>query len=191
MKLTRDFYIPRDAQAIQRDGVNAVAYLYDSSKARRPAAVGFRGNANKPAFNYSFRDEERRAQYIAEFLAEAERSQKAREERKAAQRAERAAFRTSLKVGDVLSYSWGYDQTNVEFFQVVKVYPSGKMVDIQEIASDRTETGYMSGQCEGIPGALLKDSKPIRKPVQPGDVIPMKFGVARKASGKQYYSYYA
>jgi len=55
---------------------------------------------------------------------------KKREERMAQRRAERAAARkaakeankdiiSSVKVGDVFSMSWGYDQTNVDFFQVI------------------------------------------------------------------------
>jgi len=55
---------------------------------------------------------------------------KKREERMAARRAARKAERAaakeankdliaSVKVGDVFSMSWGYDQTNVDFFQVI------------------------------------------------------------------------
>ena len=29
-----------------------------------------------------------------------------------------------VKIGDLYYSSWGYDQTNVEFFKVVKIYPS-------------------------------------------------------------------
>lgn len=52
-------------------------------------------------------------------------------------KAKRAADRkapSTLKVGDILTVSWGYDQTNVNFYQVVGT--SGKRtVDIREIAS--------------------------------------------------------
>jgi hypothetical protein len=37
------------------------------------------------------------------------------------------------KVGDILYSSWGYDQTNIEFFKVVKV--SEFSVWIQEVGS--------------------------------------------------------
>jgi hypothetical protein len=45
------------------------------------------------------------------------------------------------KVGDILYSSWGYDQTNIEFFKVVKV--SGFSVWIQEVGSKIVEvTGW-------------------------------------------------
>lgn len=48
---------------------------------------------------------------------------------KAARRAERAAVRKAtpnlFKVGMILSNSWGYDQTNVDFYQVTRTTPRG------------------------------------------------------------------
>jgi hypothetical protein len=46
------------------------------------------------------------------------------------------------KVGDILYRSWGYDQTNVNFYQVVKVSPSGKTIYYYEVQTYRT--GYES-----------------------------------------------
>ena len=39
-----------------------------------------------------------------------------------------------LKVGDIFYSSWGYDQTNIDFYEVVGVTKSGKSVKIREIA---------------------------------------------------------
>ena len=33
-------------------------------------------------------------------------------------------FRNPYKVGDILHHSWGYDQTNCDFYQVVEVKPA-------------------------------------------------------------------
>lgn len=41
------------------------------------------------------------------------------------------------EVGDVLVSSWGYDQTNIDFYEVVKVTP--KMVSIVRIKAKRDE----------------------------------------------------
>lgn len=65
-------------------------------------------------------------------------------EEKARERREKAAATTDgIEVGDVFSSCWGYEQTNVEFYEVVK--KSGQYVTVREIASDYEETGYMSG----------------------------------------------
>lgn len=38
---------------------------------------------------------------------------------------------TGVKVGDFFYASWGYDQTNVDFYKVVGFSPSGKSVRLQ------------------------------------------------------------
>lgn len=48
-----------------------------------------------------------------------------------------------IKVGDVFCSSWGYDQTNVDFFQVVEI--KEKMVKIREIAQKVTYQGGAYG----------------------------------------------
>lgn len=40
--------------------------------------------------------------------------------------------RTSPRVGDILVHAWGYERTNIDFFQVVRVLPAS--VDIRPIA---------------------------------------------------------
>ena len=47
------------------------------------------------------------------------------------------------KVGDILYNSWGYNQTNVDWYQVIKVKP--KSIVIHPIAGDYKETGFLSG----------------------------------------------
>lgn len=57
------------------------------------------------------------------------------------------------KVGDIFYSSWGYEQTNVEFYQVVEV--KGKNIIVREIAQNRMETGFMSGNCSPIKDKFL------------------------------------
>lgn len=125
---------PEGATEVTRDGINAVVYLSD--KGPRPVAIGYRGKAAKHSFNYSFRDEARRAEYVEQFFANV----KARQETVAARRGERKAFQTKLKVGDILYGSWGYDQTNVDFYEVVAV-PGPQTVDLRELKQTRREIG--------------------------------------------------
>ncbi len=39
----------------------------------------------------------------------------------------------ALKVGDFVYTSWGYDQTNVSFYRVVGLTPSGKSARVQQV----------------------------------------------------------
>jgi len=44
----------------------------------------------------------------------------------------------TLKVGDFFYTSWGYDQTNINFYKVIDITPSGKSVKVQEWNSAAT-----------------------------------------------------
>jgi len=153
MKPTRDFYIPEGARLTHSDGAGNAVYFWTNA-AGQPCALGFQGKAAKPSFRYRFPSETRRAAYATQFMdrrAEIERERQA-------ERAARAAFVHDVKVGDIFKSSWGYDQTNVDYYQVVKL--CGKsMAEVREIAQDQEETGFMSGWCVPHPGMFLDDPR--------------------------------
>lgn len=45
------------------------------------------------------------------------------------------AEQAGIKLGDVFTRSWGYDQTNVNYYLVVGITPSGKSVKLREVGS--------------------------------------------------------
>lgn len=47
--------------------------------------------------------------------------------------------RAYAKVGDILYSSWGYDQTNIDWYQVVSVSPSGKSANVRKISGRTVE----------------------------------------------------
>lgn len=64
-----------------------------------------------------------------------------------------------VKVGDIFVFSWGYEQTNVNYFQVVGLKGS-KQVVIREIAYKVTETvGLDSYKVTACKDTFLKDSQ--------------------------------
>lgn len=81
----------------------------------------------------------------------------------------------SVKAGDIFYSSWGYDQTNIDFFEVVKV--SGAMVTLQKLARETSQDdgcGSMTGKVIPIlgkvaveyPGANPVPVKPIKRKVR-------------------------
>ncbi len=58
----------------------------------------------------------------------------------------------ALKVGDILRCSWGYDQTNIDFYEVVKT--SANTVQILEIESEEfvNNDQSMTGKSVPCPG---------------------------------------
>ena len=70
-------------------------------------------------------------------------------------RQERFNFVTALSVGDVLYTSWGYEQTNIDFYQVVRVL--NKKIVVREIAKSYQETQFMAGDCVPLPNRFKSD----------------------------------
>lgn len=54
--------------------------------------------------------------------------EKEQADRKAKAKAEKAAWHHDFAIGDILHYSWGYEQTNCEFYQVVSLKAKAIMV---------------------------------------------------------------
>lgn len=54
-----------------------------------------------------------------------------------------------VEAGDVFICEWGYDQTNVDFYQVVSVTPSGKSVRVRPVAA--AEVGSSVGSIRVTP----------------------------------------
>jgi len=54
------------------------------------------------------------------------------------------------KVGTIVYSTWGYEQTNVDFYEVVKV--SGRRITLRELDQTRREDGFMSGLAMPMPG---------------------------------------
>jgi hypothetical protein len=143
----REFYVPKDRKVRVRiyEDIPATVVMWGNSK-EQPVAIGWRGKANKPAFHYSFRSEERRSQYIAEWLE----NQRAYSERKKASRAERSKPHT-LKLGQILYSSWGYDQTNIDYYEVTKIV-GARTVEIRQV--ELVAVGEQGGPQERVAPAV-------------------------------------
>ena len=61
-------------------------------------------------------------------------------------------FRRSLRVGDILYSSWGWEQTNIDFYQVIAI--RGCTVRLRQLDPRITEDGYMCGTTVPIPDAF-------------------------------------
>lgn len=156
----REFYIPSNETVTEHRDTesDAVAFTYEAGGA--PYALAFSGKRSKPDWHYRFQTVERRASKIAEHAE----SRRAHARYRAEQKAKRAAPHT-LKVGDLLKTSWGYDQTNVEFFEVVALV-GVSMVEVREIADERESTGWETGTATPTPGVYV--GKPFRRRVVNG-----------------------
>lgn len=143
---------------------SSTVYFYES--VRGPVAIGFAGRAKKAAFHSGFKSDERRAEYVAEWM---QRQHERVERRKPEPR--------GLKVGDVLVSSWGYEQTNIDYYLVTKLVGS-QSVELVEIGREIVPTGDMTGTC--VPDKSKIIGEPMRKKVDGVSVKLSSFASAHK-----------
>lgn len=138
--LPREFYIPKEyTRYVPEIGdypEDLFACYVDRINLR---AIFFIKKQSKPAWHFSFRNSDDMAKKIADSIS----SLMSWEDKKVERKTKRTQT-SSLKVGDILYTSWGYDQTNIDFYQVtalvgahtVKVRPIGSKIDHSDTYSD-------------------------------------------------------
>lgn len=186
LNMPREFYFPKadHLEPIDPEGTDAAVYTYETAGA--PYSIGFAGKAAKPAFHYRHRSERERAEHIAGFIA----GRKATAEAKAKLKADRKSPHT-LKVGDILVSSWGYDQTNIDYYQVTRV-PGSQSVEIRQIAANSGgEDGFMTAKCTAAPDQFI--GEPMIKRANAGNSVRIaSYASAHPWNGKEdRYSWYA
>lgn len=153
---TRDFYIPKGAIKIADKASDGIVYIFRSAKAR-PAAMAFHGKAVKPDWHHSFPDDAARERKIREHFEGRRRWAEWQGERRAERKKPHG-----FEIGHVLYASWGYDQTNIDFFQVTKVI-GAQMVEVRPVSQISADTGnepWMTGKVvpklDGFTGEALR-----------------------------------
>lgn len=117
----------------------------------------------KVEWNFRFRSEDHRSEYIAKWKANIERYAKMKEDEKEQKRQFRANLVNPFKVGDLLYDSWGWEQTNIDYFEVVSV--GNKSVEIAPIGQNYVRgTGFMSETVSPKKGDFQGD--PIKRILQ-------------------------
>ena len=93
--------------------------------------------------------------------------------------AERKDATNPYKVGDVFRSSWGYDQTNINYYQAIKV--TTKTVTVREVAQERIATGPMHGRCVPVVGQFLENSRRGEKTCRIGAYGALKINSSERA----------
>jgi hypothetical protein len=137
MKIQAKRYFPTGAVIREFPEAGLVVGVMPANSDGKCSAIGYFGNAQNPSFNYLFRSAERMEAYIAEQVASGCASIEFKNKLKAERKA-KLAEPNPLQVGDVLLCSWGYDQTNADYFQV-KALIGKRSVKIQKIAAKAVE----------------------------------------------------
>lgn len=80
-----------------------------------------------------------------------------------------------VEVGAIFDHEWGYDQTNVDFYEVVATTP--KTVKIRKVAQVTSEDGFMSGHTVPVPGKFVGPEmrKTVKVSTWNGDKLYLPF----------------
>jgi hypothetical protein len=149
-----------------------------------PIAALFVGKSLKPSAHIRFASEDRRAAKIAEWKANIDAAAEYKAKRKAEKAEAKANFVNPLKVGDVLVESWGYEQTNIDFYKVIAVGP--KSVKIQKCGSKYVSQNGPAGNQVVADGPGYGEI--MTKIVRPGGSVKMSsYSSAYPWDGKPRY----
>jgi hypothetical protein len=154
--------------------------------------------ALRPYVNLLFRDSDAVGKYLARCIMSAKQHKDLVAERKAARKVSPDQM-DNVKLGDIFHWSWGYDQTNCDFFQVTKKI--GKtMVELRSIGAKTVDSkGYSDMSClliaEKNNFLTGRFAKTFTKRISFNNGVPyvsMEFGWCDRWDGKpEYCSWYA
>jgi hypothetical protein len=167
------------------NSLSIITFVKPVKNVIRPFIVVFKGTAMKPKENYYYLTEERRQQAIKRVKDDEDLTGRKKKE----QKEENKNFEHSLKGGDILYCSWGWEQTNIDFYEVIEV--KGKYVIIRELAQKHIADGDMSGKTTALKGEYI--GEPILKRVCFGNLIKFNsYQTAKIWDGQpKYFSTYA
>ena len=125
-----------------------------------PAAICFVGKAIKPTWHYRFKSAEQRMAEVTKTFNNVHNRLEAKNAAKVSKAV--ALANHGVAVGDVFRCSWGYDQTNIDYYEVIAV--TGKTATICEIGCLSETTGFLQGNSVPQLGAFI--GKPKKKLIQ-------------------------
>ena len=156
----------------------------------------------KPEFHYRFRTQEGMTEVVEQWIRNKEERIKEKQEKKQKIAELKQNMQHGFNDGDIVYDSWGYEQTNIDFYQVLKA--DKKSLTLTKIGSSYAKnqpTGNSPMSAHVVPDPSHKIGKPFKKIIQvsicnnvPNFRISSKYGSFSKyIAGSQgiYESWYA
>lgn len=158
-----------------------------------PLVTLYRGK-RKRGEAYRFRSALHRSEWIRQQEESDAASMRLKVEMKALAKANTLEMRAKIQVGSILVNSWGYDQTNVDAYQVVAKTKSGATVTLRQIgtATQGENGGFMSDRVKPLADYFLEDTKAFTKRINACGVSFNHGSASLHEGGRDYYrSWYA
>jgi hypothetical protein len=154
----------------------------------------------KPEFYYRFKNYENMIAFCEDYILKIEKQQAEKERIKNEKKKAVSDFKHNFYEGQILYSSWGYEQTNLSYYQIIAF--KGKSVILQKIfKKEVSQTSWASAMCEPVKNSFI--GEPFIKRIVPnvdygGNIsyhISMGDSVGRlmehKEGQQNYSSWYA
>lgn len=191
--MTKSIQLQKQAACLSIHSNNLDEYIIDKyhnltfligTKSNRPVLAVWRGRQAKPFSNYYYGSDESRQKEINRLKSSEDEIVKFKAQKKQ---------KPDFEVGDVFVSCWGYDQTNVNAFQVIEK-PSPHFAILKEINTEAVSGSEGHDCCDVLPciDSFKNDSQSIRKKVSNNSVTINNVYWASKWDGKRsfYCSWY-
>ena len=149
-----------------------------------PCAAAFGPKSKRAKFQHGFIHPQVRETYIENYLGQIERRKQEKEAYKAEEAEKGRLLLQNTKPGDIFISVWGWEQTNVDYYQVIAV-KSASFV-IREVKSAYEPTGDMSGHKTPIKNCFIGEPFTVR--VNSGSLRINSFSRAYPWDGKKQHS---
>jgi hypothetical protein len=149
MRTNKERFIPTGYVPLVLENMADVVVYTNNGADNKWSAICFAGKAINPTWYYRFSNQEKMLQKVQDTVA----GRTVRQELVAKYKAARLAP-TTLKENDILYCSWGYDQTQVDFYKVkevlgknrIKIVPMTAVVADQGLGADYMVAGTEKGE---------------------------------------------
>jgi hypothetical protein len=165
--LTREFYIHAGSKKVTSDKLpeeSAVCYLVESANGRVNVQF-FIGRQSKPDKYLAYKSRESANTAIEAFFDNLIRvyayKQEQKERQKLARQTAKAEFQGTI--GSVFVASWGYDQTNVDAYQITARI-NNQTVEVVEIGFEEVESQGFAAMSEKIKPLPVSAEKAAKMP---------------------------
>lgn len=178
------FHLMSKENATREDYKKYVIITY--TKQGRFIVAIYTHNTIKPGYHYIFKTEEERQNFINKSKLNADRNEQAQKQYK--EQAEKE--NNTIQSGSILVSSWGYEQTNVDFYIVTE--RKNDFITLHRIGSKRSYDN-LGDRGKVIPDATVKEGEKFRKKLNTyGGCKISSFQYAKLWDGEpMYWSSYA
>ena len=177
--------IPKHNRIIEEKDCKIIIYVDDKTL----SAKCFIKKQVKPKFYIKFQTKESIKQYIDEFI-HSEKAYFLQTKKFKEEQAEKTkALIKNIKVDDIFKCSWGYDQTNNDYYQVVKV--NKKTATFRQIRSTKRWTHSMSGSERPDWNDFIETAEPFTKVIKARIKLNSYSSMTKWDGEENYFSEYA